>query len=145
MKVAIVLGNRINDDGSFTDIMVKRLELAKELYDNKEIDKIIVSGGIANEKVGFSEAERMKEYLVNRSVPDNLIILEDKSLSTRQNALFSVPIAKKLKADKIFVVSTIEHFIKYNYNVIKYFADAIGKSNIRLMVYTNSEDYCEYD
>ena len=95
MKVAIVLGNRINNDGSFTDIMVKRLELALELYNNKMVDKLIVSGGYANPAVNASEAEKMKEYLVSKNVPEELIIEENQSLSTYQNALYSVPIALK--------------------------------------------------
>ena len=32
MKVAITLGNRINDDGSLTKMMIKRLEMTYELY-----------------------------------------------------------------------------------------------------------------
>ena len=62
-RVAIVLGNRINDDGTFTQKMVDRLTLVKELYDNNMCDLIICSGGVANKLVPFSEAEKMKEYL----------------------------------------------------------------------------------
>ena len=67
MRIAVVLGNRINDDGSFTSIMVRRLELALELYNNEMVDKIICSGGYANPSVNCSEAEKMKEYLVRSS------------------------------------------------------------------------------
>ncbi len=137
MKVAIVLGNRINNDGSFTDIMVKRLELALELYNNKMVDKLIVSGGYANPAVNASEAEKMKEYLVSKNVPEELVIEENQSLSTYQNALYSVPLALKENANVIIVTSTNEHFTKYNYNVIKYFEDQLVNKDVRLMVYTD--------
>lgn len=139
MRIAIVLGNRINDDGTFTSIMVRRLELALELYENKMVDKIIVSGGIANDKVNVSEAEKMKEYLINKNVSADLIIEENKSMSTYQNALYSVPLAIKENANLIVVTSTNEHFTKYNYNVIKFFEEQIKGTDIRLMIYTDSE------
>lgn len=140
MKVAIVLGNRINDDGTFTKMMIKRLELAYELYSKKEIDKIIVSGGIANPNVKFSEAELMKKYLIKKGIEEDFIYEEKKSHTTRENAFFSVPMALELNPSEIIVVSSIEHFTKQNYNVIKYFAEAIGKRNIKLMIYTDCED-----
>ena len=140
MRIAVVLGNRINDDGSFTSIMVRRLELALELYNNKMVDKIICSGGYANPKVNFSEAEKMKEYLISKNIPEELIIEENKSLSTYQNALYSVPIVLEEKANLIIVTSTNEHFTKYNYNVIKYFEDQLIGQNVRLMVYTDCEE-----
>lgn len=136
-KVAIVLGNRINNDGSFTDIMVKRLKLAIELYENKGCDEIICSGGIANQAVPFSEAEKMKEYLVNYGIDEKIIFEENKSMSTYENAVFSVPLAKSLGANVIIVISSSEHFTKYSYNVIKYFTKEIKDQNIRLMIYTD--------
>ena len=139
MRIAIVLGNRINDYGTFTSIMVRILELALELYENKMVDKIIVSGGIANDKVNVSEAEKMKEYLINKNVSADLIIEENKSMSTYQNALYSVPLAIKENANLIVVTSTNEHFTKYNYNVIKFFEEQIKGTDIRLMIYTDSE------
>ena len=140
MRIAVVLGNRINDDGSFTSIMVRRLELALELYNNKMVDKIICSGGYANPKVNFSEAEKMKEYLVNKNIPEELVIEENKSLSTYENAVYSVPIALKEEANLIIVTSTNEHFTKYSFNVIKYFEDQLIRQNVRLMVYTDCEE-----
>lgn len=137
MKVAICLGNRINDDGSFTEIMVKRLELVTELYESKGCDKIICSGGVANPKVSFSEAEMMKKYLVSLGINESDIYTEDKSMTTKENAQYSVPIALELGANTIIIVSTSEHFYKYSYNPIKYFLENIRDKNIKLMIYTD--------
>ena len=143
MTVAIVLGNWLNNDGSISDLLKKRLEMAKELYFNKEVDKLIVSGGLANKKAGISEAEAMKRFLLLNNVKEEDIILENKSTTTTENAMFSVPIAKDLGANRIIIVSTIEHFTIYFYNVLKIFRKAIDKfydEDIRLMVYTDGKN-----
>ena len=96
MKVAIILGNRMNDDGTISATMKKRLDLTIELFNELKPDKIIVSGGIANEVANVSEASKMEEYLLSKGIDKDLIIQENKSHTTRENALFSVPIAESL-------------------------------------------------
>ena len=140
MTVAIVLGNWLNDDGSISKILEKRLAMTKELYFGKEIDKIIVSGGLANYKAGISEAEAMAKCLIRDGVNEDDILIENKSKTTNENAIFSVPIAKSLGAKKIIIVTTIEHFTVYSYNPIKMFRNAIEKNyeeDVRLMIYTD--------
>ena len=55
MKIAIVLGNRMNDDGSLSKIMIKRLLLTLKFDKVYHPDLIITSGGIANELAGVAE------------------------------------------------------------------------------------------
>ena len=50
MLVAIILGNRLNDDGSMTQILRSRLETALTIERLFSPDKIIVSGGVAQAK-----------------------------------------------------------------------------------------------
>ena len=143
MTVAVVLGNWLNNDGSISKLLTKRLEMAKELYDNKEVDKIIVSGGVANAKAGISEALAMERYLVQIGVNQDDILKEDKSTTTHENALFSIPIAKSLGATRIIIVSTFEHFTIYSYNPLKMFREAIDKfydEDVRVMIYTDGKN-----
>lgn len=143
MTVAIVLGNWLNNDGTISKLLEKRLLMTKELYFNKEIDKIIVSGGLANKKAGISEAEAMAKHLIADGVKKEDILLEKNSKTTTENAMFSVPMAKELGAKRIVVISTIEHFTIYFYNVLKIFRNAIDKfydEDIRLMVYTDGKN-----
>ena len=140
MTVAIVLGNWLNDDGSISKILEKRLAMTKELYFGKEVDKIIVSGGLANIKAGISEAEAMAKCLIRDGVNKDDILIENQSKTTNENALFSVPMAKKLGAKKLIIVTTIEHFTVYSYNPLKMFRNAIEKNyeeDVRLMIYTD--------
>ena len=138
MNIAVVLGYHLNLDGSMDRILVKRLNMALQLLKEEKIDKVIVTGGRPRLEVEVSEAQRMYEYLVENGVDPELIIKEEKSGSTFGNAKYSVPLAKKLGAKKIIIVTTIEHFTNYDYNPLKIFSEFINDDEIRLMVYTNT-------
>lgn len=137
MKVAVVLGNRMADDGSLSDIMVLRLKLALEYIKKENPDKVILSGGVANKKAGISEADKIMDYLVNEGVSINLLIKEDKSLTTKENAKFSVPIARSLGADTIVIITSAEHIARKYLNPVKLFKRFLGKDNIKLTFFTN--------
>ncbi len=137
MKVAIVLGNRMNDDGSLSEKMLVRLNLTLKLYKQLSPDRIIVSGGIANKKAGIAEAEKMHEWLINKGIPFEAIIKESASKSTKQNAKFSVPIAKSLGADEIILCTSAEHFSRKWLNPKKIFEAQLKKTNIKLTIFSN--------
>lgn len=142
--IAVVLGNRINDDGSLTKRMVQRLELALSLDKEMDIEYFVVSGGVANPKVDFSEAYAMKKYLVEKGMNIDKIIVEDKSLSTSQNAIYTYKILENYEFNKIVVVSSYEHF--RDWNGLGFFNDYLMKNevlksrDIKLMIYTTPEE-----
>lgn len=138
MNVAVVLGYQLNLDGSMDRILVKRLEMALQLLKEEKVDKVICTGGRPRMEVTLSEAEVMYNYLVEHGVDPELIIKEEMAGSTFGNAKYSVPIAKKLGANRIIIVTTIEHFTNYDYNPLKIFSEFINDDNIRLMIYTNT-------
>ena len=136
MLVAVVLGNRINDDGSMSNIMLKRLKMAIKLYNTFTFSKIILSGGVANKHVGMSEAQMMYDYLVSNGVPGDILMLEDKSLTTKQNAEFSIPIAVEIGATELLLCTSTEHMSRDYLNPIKLFQKQLSKyPNIRLSAY----------
>lgn len=138
MNIAVVLGYQLKENSVMDNLLIERLELLIKLTSEQDIDKIIVSGGKPNKSQIYSEAFVMKNYLIERGIESDKIIMEDESNSTLQNAINSVKIAKELKAKKIIVVSTIEHFTKYSFNPVKMFSEAINDDNINLMIYTNT-------
>lgn len=137
MKVAVILGNRLNDDKSISDVMKKRLDLTIKL--NKELapDRIILSGGVANKKAGISEAQVMVDYLVSQGIKAEKLIKEDQSRNTVENAKFSVPIALSLGADTLIVCSTIEHINRWWVNPIKAFKKQIKNTPMEIVVYSD--------
>ena len=70
--VAIVLGNKVNEDGTLSDRLKARLDKSIEIYKNRRVKKIIVSGGLGKE--GFWEANEMAKYLIENQI-SNLFLL----------------------------------------------------------------------
>ena len=137
MLVAVILGNRLNDDGSMSEILQKRLATTLKLNKLFSPSKIIVSGGVANPKAGVSEAQVMRDYLVSQGIESDKIVLEDRSLTTKQNADFSVPIAAKLQATEILLCTSIEHMGRKFLNPIQLFCQNLQNfDGIKLSVYS---------
>ena len=134
MLIAVILGNRMNDDGTLSQLMQTRLQLALRLKDCFNPQKIILSCGIANKKAGKAEADGMFDYLVGKNVSADLLVKEDKSHTTKENALFSVRIAKELGADELIICSTNEHLSRSYLNPIKLFEQQLKGSGIKLTV-----------
>lgn len=136
MLVMVVLGNRINDDGSMSSLMLKRLETTLDIYSKLAPERIILSGGVANKKVNASEAQVMRDHLVANGLPNEVLVLEDKSLTTKQNAEFSVPIASSLNATELLLVTSVEHMSRSYLNPIKLFQkQLVNYPNIKLSAY----------
>lgn len=133
--IAIILGNRLNDDGTITKTQEERLLMAIEIDNLFNPDYFILSGGMPNLKANKTEAQGMYDYLINKGFNKDKLIKEDKSLSTVQNAKFSIPIAKQLGAEIIIVCSSAYHFEDYQYNAVKSFINELKGSNIVLMTY----------
>lgn len=127
MVVAVILGKRLNDDGSFTDILQKRMELTLQLYKQKKPDYIIVSGGIANPKAGVAEGQKMYDYLVEKGIPEDKLIKETESMTTKENAKYSVPMAISLQAKRLILCTSQEHMNRFYLNPYKLFLKAKKK------------------
>ena len=89
-NIMVILGNWMNDNGTISATMRKRLELALAAYKDFSPSYIVVSGGMANSKAGISEAQAMYDYLVEHGIDGNIIIKEDQSMSTYQNAEYTM-------------------------------------------------------
>lgn len=136
MLVAVVLGNRLNDDGSITNVMESRLKMAIEINSKFNPDIIIVSGGFANPKANATEADRMFDYLVANGIDGSKIVKENRSLTTKQNAEFSVPLANELGATELLLCTSIEHMARKYLNPIKLFQKhLVNYPHIKLSAY----------
>ena len=89
----IVLGCGLKKDGSPTPLLKGRLDAALNFYRRqlKETGKparFVASGGQGPDEVQ-SEAASMRAYLLSNGIPEEGIILEDKSTDTAENMRFS--------------------------------------------------------
>ena len=84
VKVGIVFGNKVNEDGSLSDRLKARVDKGLELYQNKTVKLLYVSGGLGKE--GYKEGDKMAEYLVQHGVPKRAIIIDNKGNTTHETA-----------------------------------------------------------
>lgn len=80
---------------------VERPQRAAELFQAGEAPKIILSGsgdGLINQQL-----------LKKSGVPENVILVEDRSTSTYENAQFSIPMLRQLGAKRVIIVTTWFH------------------------------------
>ena len=93
----VVLGFQLNPDGSMRDELLARLTVAlrcAETYPNALI--VCTCGGTAAEDETATEAGRMADWLIENGVAAERVIVEDKSVTTAQNAIYTFDI---LEAD----------------------------------------------
>lgn len=103
----VVLGTRVLPEGSLSDRLKGRMERALELYREGRSHKIIVSGGAQWQ--GFQEAEAMARYLRQSGVPPEVILPEDKSKNTWQNAVYTKRVADEKGLHSVILVSQYFH------------------------------------
>ena len=73
--VAVVLGNKVMEDGTPSPRLQARLDKSIELYNNQRVKWIIVSGGLGKE--GHWEADIMKQYLIQNQIPETAILVDN--------------------------------------------------------------------
>ena len=89
----IVLGCGLREDGTPTPLLAGRVERALKFY-REQIEQtgkapiFVTSGGQGPNEV-ISESAAMKDYLLEKGVPEEHILQEDRSTSTYENMLFS--------------------------------------------------------
>ena len=131
MKILVILGHRLQDDGTMDATLKCRLDTALSYYKeeiNPDEDIIIVSGGIANKKAGIAEATLMGDYLVEKGVPEKAIIREISSRTTKQNAKFSKGIIQRYGVTGITLCTSKYHFDRKLLNPVKLFQRELGKN-----------------
>lgn len=104
---ALVLGTKVNIDGSLSERLIARVSVAEKLLKDKKVDKIVVSGGLGSE--GHYEGTKMKEYLVSKGVPDSLILVDNKGNNTRLSAQNLFEHKEINQNSRIMVVSQYFH------------------------------------
>ncbi len=89
----VVLGFQLEPDGSMRDELVQRLTVALRSAEKYPAALIICTGGgtaMANPEA--TEAGKMAEWLIENGVERKRVIVEDRSLTTAQNAIYSYEI-----------------------------------------------------
>lgn len=108
----VVLGFQLNPDGSMRDELIHRLEVAlacAEQYPDAYI--ACTGGGTAANNEDATEAGRMADWLISHGLESDRVIVEDRSQTTAQNAIFTLGILSREypQVDRIAIVSSDYH------------------------------------
>ena len=103
--VIIILGSGLIGN-KVPPLLAQRLTKAKTIYEQFEgRSKLIVSGGQGADEL-TSEAEAMAKYLMEQGVPQEDILIENRSRTTFENLTFSKAILEDLGLGKSVLVVT---------------------------------------
>ncbi|MBE6887477.1 MAG: YdcF family protein [Ruminococcaceae bacterium] len=110
--VVIVLGSGVKN-GRPNVTLQNRLDAAVEYYNINSDAFIVAAGGLARQK-DTTEAAVMKNYLLEKGIPEDKIIVEDKSQSTQENYRFAKEILeeKNIEHDSIVFVTNSFHIYR---------------------------------
>lgn len=116
----VVLGAGVNRDGRAGPALTRRSTLGAELFAQGAAPLIVCSGGQPYDRPN-TEANACRDVLLRLNVPDEVILLEDRSRSTEENALYT---AQLLPNAHVIVVSDSYHLLRagivfrnYGFNV----------------------------
>ena len=95
----VIHGSKIRSDGGLTKLLQERADRAVEFgkMQKEATGKDIIfipSGGKGSDEV-ISEAEAIRNYLVSQGIPEERVLMEDKSVNTLENIKFSYQLMKE--------------------------------------------------
>lgn len=128
----IVLGCRVGPDGEASPALTRRARHAARLYRRGLAPKVVLTGGVGTHPP--SEARAAAAVARAEGVPEEAIVLEERSTSTEENALEA---AARIDAERVLVVSDAYHVFRAERVFRRYFASVTavgshGSSRVRL-------------
>jgi vancomycin permeability regulator SanA len=104
----IVLGFALKDDGTMEDELIGRLEVALNSAEKYPDSYVLVTGGV--ERNGWTEGDRMRDWLVDQGLSEDRIIVENESSNTVENASFSFDyLYNDYDIDTVSIISSQYH------------------------------------
>ncbi len=114
---AVVFGARVYEDGNLSVALRERMDTAIELYNQKLVTIIIVTGGIEDGNV--DEAQAMYNYALQNGVPASALLIDRYGDNTVKSVKNTISLAKRYQLKKVIATSSFYHMprIKMLYNL----------------------------
>lgn len=120
----IIHGAGLRKDGTVTKLLAERCDKAIAVYRRDPTPPYLIpSGGQGSDEV-CSEAEAMKNYLVAQGIPEEKILMEDKSTTTMENIVNSRDIILSRPGRKYTALVTSNYHV---YRAMRY----AGKAGLK--------------
>jgi uncharacterized SAM-binding protein YcdF (DUF218 family) len=113
--IVVLSGDLINEDleGRYVRLggtTFARCQYAARLYKQAGGCRIVLSGGQANTSLPSPTlAAAMRDFFVGMGIPRDDLVLEDKSTTTYENALYSKPLLEQAGESRIWLVTGATH------------------------------------
>ncbi len=101
--ILILLAAEVNPDGIIGPASYWRSVYAVRAWRSGHFNKIVVSGGIMGSRSSLASA--LAEFLAGNGVPREAIILEERSASTHENAVFTAQLIGNMPGKKVLLTS----------------------------------------
>jgi len=101
-QAVLILGARVHDNGKLSQILADRVDTALEVYNAGKVKMFLVSGD--HGQVDYNEVEAIKMYLLEKGIPEEIIILDHAGFETFD----SVYRAKNVFGAESLIISTQE-------------------------------------
>lgn len=143
--VFVVLGFALNDDGTMRDELIGRLEVVLRSAEKYPNSYVLVTGGV--EKNGWTEGDRMHDWLVDHGLAEDRIIVENESSTTVENAANSFEILYNNYDIDTFSMITSQYHLKrgsiFYYTMSQLKAQELGVAPIKFIGEGNAGWYRE--
>jgi len=113
----IIHGAGLLDGGRVSKLLADRIDKAIDLYRKDPTPPILIPSGGKGDDEAVSEAEAMAGYLRDKGIPDDKIILEDKSATTYENLVNSKAIIDSMEGRKYTALVTSNYHV---YRALRY-------------------------
>ena len=103
----VVLGAQVKADGSLSVQLQWRLDKAYEVWQERPCLVTLCGAQGGNEPV--TEAEAMRDYLLAKGIPEEDLLLDDSSYTTRQNLRNAAALLRERNVSKVLIVTSSYH------------------------------------
>jgi vancomycin permeability regulator SanA len=116
--VAVVLGTTLKKNGNPSPWLRGRIVAALDLYRRRQVKKIFVSGMIETD-THYPQGDVMKNYLVQRGVNPNDVIVDNYGDNTYLTAIHFNELSNRYQFNSAVVVSSFYHISRSKYIIRK--------------------------
>ena len=109
--IIIVLGSGLRKDGRPGPALRRRTMHAADLWKNDLAPLVLCAGG-QSEYYPRTEADACREILLAAGLPADAILMEDRSRSTEENAIYSKRILDEKQLTQVVLVSDSYHMLR---------------------------------